>query len=65
VLARLPLWTLAGLATVPLAMGAFADIPRHDISAEDGRRLRDAAAKAAIWTAVLLCIALLVSPRIG
>ncbi|MBK8050281.1 MAG: prenyltransferase [Anaerolineales bacterium] len=26
VLARLPLWTLAGLATLPLAMGAFADI---------------------------------------
>lgn len=65
ILARLPLWCLAGMATLPLALGAFADVPRHDVSAEDGYRLRDATAKAAIWTGILLCLALWISRAAG
>ena len=58
VAARLPLWLLAGLATLPLAQGSFADIPRSDVTPEDGYRLRDAAVKATIWTGILTCAAL-------
>lgn len=61
ILSRLPLWNLAGMATLPLAMGAFSDVRRSDVTAEDGYSLRDTAAKAAIWTCVLLCAALLIS----
>ena len=61
VVARLPLWLLGGLATLPLAQGAFADIRRDNVTPEDGYRLRDAAVKATIWTGVLTCAALLLS----
>ena len=55
--ARLPLWLLGGLATLPLAQGAFADIRRDNVSPEDGYRLRDAAVKATIWTGIITCAA--------
>ena len=58
---RLPLWYLAGLATLPLAMGAFADIQRSAVTPEDGDRLRSASAKATFWTGVLLVAALFIS----
>jgi 1,4-dihydroxy-2-naphthoate octaprenyltransferase len=58
---RLPLWYLVGLATLPLALGAFADIQRSAVTPEDGDRLRVASAKAAIWTGVLLIAALFIS----
>jgi 1,4-dihydroxy-2-naphthoate octaprenyltransferase len=61
VVARLPLWLLGGLATLPLAQGAFADIRRNNVTPEDGYRLRDAAVKATIWTGILTCAALLLS----
>ena len=61
VLARLPLWQLVGLVTLPLVMGAFADIRRADVTAENGYRLRNATAKATIWTGVLLSGALFIS----
>jgi 1,4-dihydroxy-2-naphthoate octaprenyltransferase len=58
---RLPLWYLVGLATLPLALGAFADVQRSAVTPEDGDRLRAASAKAAIWTGVLLIAALFIS----
>lgn len=58
---KMPLWQLGGLATLPLALGAFADVRRSDVTSEDGYALRDAAAKATIWTTVLLCASLLIS----
>lgn len=61
VLARLPLWGLAGLATLPLALGAYADMRSSDVMPEDGYRLRDTAAKATIITALLLCLGLWIS----
>ena len=59
--ARLPLWSLAGLATLPLALGAYADLHREEVKPEEGYRLRDTAAKATIWTGILLCLALWIS----
>ena len=56
---------LVGLATLPLALGAFADVRRSEVSAEDGYRLRDVAAKATVWTCVLLCLALWISRAAG
>jgi 1,4-dihydroxy-2-naphthoate octaprenyltransferase len=61
VLSRLPLWGLAGLATLPLALGAYGDLCRDEVKPEEGYRLRDTAAKATIWTGVLLCLALWIS----
>lgn len=61
VAARLPLWLLSGLATLPLAQGAFAEIRRNNVTPEDGYRLRDAAVKATIWTGILTCAALLLA----
>ncbi|MBW7885340.1 MAG: prenyltransferase [Caldilineaceae bacterium] len=61
VIARLPLWYLVGLGTSPLAMGVYSGIKRTDVSVDDGYRLRDAAIKAAVWTAVLIVAALLIS----
>ena len=61
VLGRLPLWYLGGLATLPLAMGAFAEIDRNQTTPDDALRLRSAATKAVFWTAVLLIAALLIS----
>lgn len=65
VLSRLPLWGLAGLATLPLALGAYADLHRDEVKPEEGYRLRDTAAKATIWTGVLLCLALWISRAAG
>jgi 1,4-dihydroxy-2-naphthoate octaprenyltransferase len=62
VLSRLPIWNLAGLATLPLALGSFADVRRAEVTSEDGYCLRDAAVRAAIWTCVLICAALFISP---
>lgn len=61
VLSRLPLWSLIGLGTLPLALGAYAEIHRNDVRPEDGYCLRDTAAKATIWTCLLLCLALWIS----
>ncbi len=61
VITPLPLWYLAGLATLPLAMGAFAQIDRNHVTPEDATRLRSVATKAVFWTAVLVIAALLVS----
>ncbi|MBE2239129.1 MAG: prenyltransferase [Caldilineaceae bacterium] len=61
VLGRLPLWYLGGLATLPLAMGLFAEIDRNRILPEDAARLRSVATKAAFWTTVLCIAALLIS----
>ena len=61
VAARLPIWLLSGLATLPLAQGAFAEIPRNNVTPEDGYRLCDAAVKATIWTGILTCAALMLS----
>lgn len=61
VLAKMPLWQLGGLATLPLALGAFSDVRRSEVTPEDGYTLRNAAAKAAIWTSILLSAALLIS----
>jgi 1,4-dihydroxy-2-naphthoate octaprenyltransferase len=61
VITPLPLWYLAGLATLPLAMGAFAQIDRNHVTPEDAARLRSVATKAVFWTAVLAIAALLVS----
>lgn len=61
ILWRLPLWNLAGMATLPLALGAFSDVRRSDVTAEDGYSLRDTVVKATIWTCILLCAALLIS----
>jgi 1,4-dihydroxy-2-naphthoate polyprenyltransferase len=61
ILSRLPLWSLIGLATLPLALGAYADVRRNEVRPEDGYRLRDTVAKATIWTCLLLCIALWIS----
>lgn len=61
VLSRLPLWGLAGLATLPLALGAYADLRRDEVRPEDGYCLRDTAAKASIWTGILLCLSLWIS----
>jgi 1,4-dihydroxy-2-naphthoate octaprenyltransferase len=61
VFSRLPLWSLLGMATLPLALGAYAELRRHDLRPEDGYQLRDTVAKATIWTCVLLCVALWIS----
>jgi 1,4-dihydroxy-2-naphthoate octaprenyltransferase len=61
VLSRLPLWSLIGMGTLPLALGAYAAIRRTELRAEDGYGLRDSVAKATIWTCVLLCLALWIS----
>jgi len=61
VLSRLPLWSLVGMATLPLALGAYADLHRDEIKPEEGYRLRDTVAKATIWTGILLCLALWIS----
>ena len=61
ILSRLPLWSLIGLATLPLALGAYAEMRRNDVRPEDGYRLRDTVAKATIWTGILLCVALWIS----
>ena len=61
ILSRLPLWSLIGLGTLPLALGTYAEMRRDELRPEDGYRLRDTAAKATIWTAILLCIALWIS----
>jgi 1,4-dihydroxy-2-naphthoate octaprenyltransferase len=61
VFSRLPIWSLIGLGTLPLALGAYADIRRNDVRPEDGYCLRDTAAKATVWTCVLLCVALWIS----
>jgi 1,4-dihydroxy-2-naphthoate octaprenyltransferase len=61
ILSRLPLWSLIGMATLPLALGAYADMRRSDLRPEDGYHLRDTVAKATIWTCILLCIALWIS----
>jgi 1,4-dihydroxy-2-naphthoate octaprenyltransferase len=61
ILSRLPLWSLIGLATLPLALGAYAEMRRNDVRAEDGYHLRDTVAKATIWTGILLCVALWIS----
>jgi 1,4-dihydroxy-2-naphthoate octaprenyltransferase len=61
VLSRLPLWGLAGLATLPLALGAYSGMRRDEVKPEDGYRLRDTAAKATIATCFLLCLALWIS----
>lgn len=61
VLTPLPLWYLAGLATLPLAMGAFSQIDRNRVTPEDAVRLRGVATRAVFWTAVLAIAALLVS----
>jgi 1,4-dihydroxy-2-naphthoate polyprenyltransferase len=58
---KMPLWQLGGLATLPLALGAFSEVRRSDVTAEDGYKLRNAAAKAAVWTAILLSASLLIS----
>lgn len=62
VVSRLPIWNLAGMATLPLALGSFGNVRRSDVTSEDGYRLRDAAVRAAIWTCVLASAALFVSP---
>jgi 1,4-dihydroxy-2-naphthoate octaprenyltransferase len=64
IVSRLPLWSLIGMATLPLALGAYAEVRRNDIRPEDGYRLRDTVAKATIWTGILLCIGLWIS-RVG
>ena len=46
---------------LPLAQGAFAEIPRNNVTPEDGYRLCDAAVKATIWTGILTCAALMLS----
>ncbi len=61
VLTRMPLWYLGGLATLPLAMGIYADIPRADVTPERGYALRGAMVKAAFWTTVLCVAALFIS----
>lgn len=61
ILTRMPLWYLGGLATLPLAMGIYADIPRADVTPERGYALRNAMIKAAFWTTVLCVAALLIS----
>jgi len=61
ILSRLPLWSLIGLGTLPLALGTYADMRRNDLRPEDGYRLRDTVAKATIWTGFLLCVALWIS----
>ncbi len=61
VLSRLPLWCLTGLATLPMALGAYANVRRHEVRPEDGYRLRDTIAKATIGTCLLLCVALWIS----
>ncbi len=61
ILTRMPLWYMAGLATLPLALGAYADIPRDDVTPERGYALRTAMLKAAFWTTVLCVAALFVS----
>ena len=60
-LSWLPLWGLAGLATLPLALGPYSDLHRNEVKPEDGYRLRDIVAKAAIWTGILQCLALWIS----
>ncbi len=64
VVARMPLPYLVSLATSPLVMGVFGEIKRDNVTPEDGYRLRNAAAKAAIWTGILASAALFVG-RIG
>lgn len=61
VLTPLPLWYLAGLATLPLAMGAFAQLDRNRVTPEVASNLRSVATKAVFWTAVLVIAALLIS----
>ena len=61
VLSRLPLWGLAGLATLPLALGAYSELHRDEVKPEEGYRLRDSVAKGTIWTGILLCLALWIS----
>ena len=61
VLTPLPIWYLGGLATLPLAMGAFAAVERSRITAEDGVRVRSAATKALFWTVVIVLSALFIS----
>ncbi|MCB0053888.1 MAG: prenyltransferase [Caldilinea sp.] len=61
ILTRMPLWYLAGLATLPLAMGTYADIPRAEVTPERGYALRTAMVKAAFWTTVLCVAALFIS----
>lgn len=61
VLTPLPLWYLAGLATLPLAMGAFAQIDRNRVTPEDAACLRSVATRAVFWTTVLVLAALLIS----
>ncbi len=54
---RLPLWLLGGMATLPLAMGAFGEIRRNDVTPDDGYRVCAAAVKATIWMGILSCAA--------
>lgn len=61
VLTPLPLWCLAGLATLPLAMGAFAQLDRNRVTPEVASNLRSVATKAVFWTAVLVIAALFIS----
>ena len=61
ILSRLPLWGLAGLATLPLALGVYSDLHRDEVKPEEGYHLRDTVAKATIWTGILLCLALWIS----
>lgn len=61
VLTPLPLWYLAGLATLPLAMGAFAQIDRQHVTPENAARLRGVTTKALFWTSLLVIAALLIS----
>jgi 1,4-dihydroxy-2-naphthoate octaprenyltransferase len=61
VLTPLPLWYLAGLATLPLAMGNFAQIDRNRVTLDVATNLRSVATKAVFWTTVLVIAALLIS----
>jgi 1,4-dihydroxy-2-naphthoate octaprenyltransferase len=60
-LARLPLWYLGGLATLPLAMGVFSEIDRNLSSPWDAEQLCSAAFKALFWTTLLSLAALAIS----
>lgn len=61
VLTPMSLWCLVGLATLPLAMGAFAQIDRNRVTSDDAAHLRSVATKAVFWTVVLIIAALLIS----
>jgi hypothetical protein len=58
-LARLPFSTLLTLAALPMALGVFSHLHREQLSVEESFWLYRVSVNAALWTGLLLSLALI------